>query len=113
MLPKRLVREITTYMKRFWWFSVKDKNKIAWISWRKIKRSKKDGGLGIKDLEDFNMALLAKQGWRLLKYPQSLLASLQGQVLSSYRFFRGHELLHVQLWVAQHYTDTRSASKRD
>lgn len=60
MFLKRLVREIIIYMKRFWWFFVKDKNKIVWISWRKIKRLKKDGGLGIKDLEDFNMVLLVK-----------------------------------------------------
>ena len=41
MLPKGLIREITAYMKRFWWSSIKDKNKIAWVSWRKITRSKK------------------------------------------------------------------------
>jgi hypothetical protein len=32
--------------------------------------------MGFKDLRAFNEALLAKQGWRLLIYPQSLVARI-------------------------------------
>lgn len=37
-------------------------------------RAKEKGGLGFCDLESFNMALLVKQGWRQIQYPDSYVA---------------------------------------
>lgn len=43
---------------------------------------KTEEGLGFKELEAFNFALLAKQGWRLLKYPNFLVARILGNLVS-------------------------------
>eukprot|EP00257_Ricinus_communis_P026592 XP_025014006.1 uncharacterized protein LOC112535599 [Ricinus communis] len=40
----------------------------------KMHCSKSTGVLGFKDMHGFNIALLAKQAWRLFQYPSSLLA---------------------------------------
>lgn len=61
-----------TYIRRFRWSNSPDKNKISWIALNKITDSKSHEGLGIRDLRAFNIALLAKQGWRLIHQPQSL-----------------------------------------
>lgn len=37
---------------------------------------KERGGLGFRDLHAFNLALLAKQGWRVLENPESLISRM-------------------------------------
>jgi hypothetical protein len=62
------------YMSRFWWGRQQNERKISWMSWKRMGVAKVRGGLGFRDLELFNLALLAKQGWRILQNPDSLVA---------------------------------------
>lgn len=72
-LPASLCIELASLIAKFWWGQKKEENKIRWVSWRKMCESKANGGMGFKDLKTFNMALLAKQGWRIHKEEYSLL----------------------------------------
>ncbi|XP_019097316.1 PREDICTED: uncharacterized protein LOC109131143 [Camelina sativa] len=73
-LPKSLCKRIQSVLTRFWWDTKAEKKGMCWIAWDKLTHSKQDGGLGLRDLQDFNAALLGKIGWRILNNLDCLLA---------------------------------------
>jgi hypothetical protein len=55
--------------------------------------------MGFRDLESFNLAMLAKQAWRLLCEPESLCA----QVLRA-KYYPSGDLLNAELKKGSSYT---------
>lgn len=75
-ISKDLCDGIEKCFNKFFWDTIKDRNGIHWKRWERLTRSKKEGGLGFRSMEEFNSALLAKQAWRLITCPGSLVARL-------------------------------------
>nr|AFP55574.1 non-ltr retroelement reverse transcriptase [Rosa rugosa] len=77
--PSTLCKELNGILADFWWGNV-DTRGIHWKSWDFLARPKKDGGMGFRNLEDFNNSLLAKQAWRLHQNPFALWARVLEQL---------------------------------
>ena len=83
-------------MRNFWWGQREKERKLAWIAWEKMCTPKAEGGMGFKDLKAFNLAMLAKQGWRISN-------SLAHQVLKA-KYFPDSNFLEAQLGKNPSYT---------
>jgi ribonuclease HI len=104
-LTDGLCEDLMKAIRAYWWGSEKGRRKTQWIPWKTMVLPKALGGMGFKDLILFNQALLAKQAWRLITYPDSLCA----RVLRAKYFPRGKLLDTVvageasQTWRAIEY----------
>lgn len=90
-LTKTLCDDLSTMICQYWWSQVDKKNKIHWVNWERLSLPKSVGGLGLRNLHSFNLAMLARQAWRLLQFPNSLCA----RVLSA-KYFPDGQLLRAK-----------------
>ena len=71
-IPKALFDTKNSTLAKYWWGQTKDEKKIHWINWRKLCNPKDRGWMGFRDVQAFNLALLAKQALRLIHNTHSL-----------------------------------------
>ncbi|GAU22997.1 hypothetical protein TSUD_98260 [Trifolium subterraneum] len=64
--PSGIISSIESLLNNFFWGGCEDRRKISWISWKIVCLREEAGGLGVRQLREFNMALLGKWCWRLL-----------------------------------------------
>lgn len=89
-LTKSFCEDLSSMINRYWWSQMDKENKIHWVSWDKLTKPKKDRGLGFRNLHFFNLAMLAKQAWRIIQNPSSLCS----RVLAA-RYFPNGSLLQA------------------
>lgn len=70
----------------------RDHSKIHWLKWDGLGLSKEVRGLGFRDFKSFNLAMLAKQSWRMLTNPESLTAQV-----FKHKYFPHKDLLEALL----------------
>ena len=71
-LPRGLIKELEVLICKFLWGYSGDSRKMHWVKWERLCEVKEARGLGFKEIDKFNEALLAKQVWRMINNPNSL-----------------------------------------
>jgi hypothetical protein len=70
-----------------------------WVKWEQMCRRKECGGLGFRNLEWFNQAMLAKMGWRLIQNEHSLVST----VLKA-KYFAGGTFMQAKVKPGDSFT---------
>lgn len=77
LLPQEIIKDFERSLSRYWWGIKENTNSgISWMSWERLSKHKVAGGVGFRYFRDFNLALLGKQGWRLMNHPEKLSSKL-------------------------------------
>jgi len=98
-LPKDLCSSIQAMINCFWWSHDPYKRKIHWVGSAKLYDKKEDGGLGFRNLEYFNDALLTKQVSRLIQDKYSLVARI-----FKTKYYPASDILSARLGSNPSYT---------
>ena len=91
-LMKQVIKGIIDAMSRYWWGDEDNQKHMHRFAWWKMCVSKKNGGMGFRDLHCFNLALLGKQSWRSLCEPKSLCARMLRA-----KYYPSGDLLNAEL----------------
>ena len=60
VIPRRVRLRLEKIQREFLWGELEERRKIHLVSWAVICKDKRHGGLGLRNLKDFNHALLGK-----------------------------------------------------
>ena len=75
-LSKKMCRNLKSISSKFWSGAANGGQIVHWVAWDYLCTRKREGGMGFRDFELFNQALLAKQVWRIIMVPNSLCAQV-------------------------------------
>lgn len=75
-IPKKICKTLSNLQRDFWWGkdenekNKKGKKGVYPKGWKPVCKPLEEGGLGIQNIENFNMAVIAKIGWKLKENPE-------------------------------------------
>ncbi|XP_043705445.1 uncharacterized protein LOC122655307 [Telopea speciosissima] len=98
-LPAAYHTKLRQDLTHFFWEGHEGRNHICWISWRRLCKSKERGGLGFREPQLQNKALLGKLAWRLWSDPTSYWAEYLKQLYFPHTTFLDASLGSNPSWA--------------
>lgn len=96
LLSKTTCKKMRTAISNYWWGGSADNRHIHWLRWDRLRQHKSMGGMGFRDLHQFNKAMIGKQGWRLMTREDSLCARvLKGRYFHDSEFMQSTRKKHA------------------
>ncbi|XP_074300856.1 uncharacterized protein LOC141632188 [Silene latifolia] len=71
-IPVSVTSKINSMLAHFWWAGCYSGRRTHWCSRRFLSLPKSSGGLGLRNIECLNQALLANQAWRIISGQETL-----------------------------------------
>ena len=65
MLPKKIIKRVEQHMRDFLWKGQELRRGGAKVAWKDVSKPMKEGGLGIRNLNEWNQAAIAKLIWKI------------------------------------------------
>lgn len=72
ILPKVIIKRVNAICCSYLWFGVHNNDAIGKVNWNHVCRPKNVGGLGIRNLEVWNIAAVGKLAWHISSLQESL-----------------------------------------
>lgn len=74
LLPKSITKKLSSMLMHYWWKGSEKIKGICWVKRSTLNMPKGMGGIGLRNMEFYNKALLVKQALRIHQNPQLLVA---------------------------------------
>ena len=65
ILSRRVINIVNSICRSFLWFGVQEVYKPGKVNWTEMRKPKKEGGLGIRNLQIWNVGAVGKIAWHL------------------------------------------------
>ena len=98
IIPKKLTKEINAICRAFLWKGKSDFVGPGAVSWSRICSMKKAGGLGIRNLNDWNKAAMYKHIWAIENGKESLWLMWINHIYLKYEDIWGHVAPQNSSW---------------
>ena len=98
-IPKSVEERLKRIQRRFLWGGGLEQKRIAWIKWDQVCMPKEKGGLGIKDIRIFNLALLGKWKWNYMQEKGEIWSRVLDSKYGGWRsLYEEGRIGHQSLW---------------